>query len=418
MAKGELSYSKVRELTRVATPATEDCLLMVALNGSAQHVATLVRGYRRALEARELSREERQRSNRSVSYHYDDDGSLIVSARLPAEVGAVFVKALDIGMEELSTDVPAGTSEGSEQKLTRSMKRADALALMAESFLQHGAEAMSGGDKFQVVVHVTEDTSNTVRGEPFEPLWSDCRFEEGVSVATETAHRLSCDCSVVQITEDDEGNPLDVGRKTRSIPPALKRALNSRDQGCRFPGCCNKRYTHGHHVEHWANGGETKLGNLITLCYFHHRLVHEGGWDVQVLDDGAFRFLKPNGEALSSSCEQHGSLSCSSQPFILSLSKDALHPSRPAQWRGDKMDYGLAVQVLCQRDARANMNSSRIEGGGDIPNPASLAQSKLERVRPCMQRQRHFGELGWMELTAQALRLSGSLSKDGRPVRW
>jgi hypothetical protein len=91
---------------------------------------------------------------------------------------------------------------------------------------------------------------------------------------------------------------------------------------------------------------------LITLCYFHHRLVHEGGWNAQVLDDGAFRFLKPNGEALSSSCEQHGSLSCSS-PITL-------HPSRPSQWRGDKMDYGLAVQVLCQRDARANMNAPRI----------------------------------------------------------
>jgi len=91
--------------------------------------------------------------------------------------------------------------------------------------------------------------------------------------------------------------------------------------------------------------GETKLGNLITLCYFHHRLVHEGGWDVQVLDDGAFRFLKPNGEVLNGSCDQSGSLSC---PSLITL-----HPSPPAQWRGDKMDYGLAVQILIQKEARA-----------------------------------------------------------------
>jgi len=169
-----------------------------------------------------------------------------------------------------------------------------------------------------------------------------CEFEDGVSIAAETARRLSCDCSVVRLTEDEEGNPLDVGRKTRSIPPALKRAMNSRDQGCRFPGCGNKRYTHGHHVEHWANGGETKLGNLVTLCYFHHRLVHEGGWNVQVLDDGAFRFLNPNGEALDTSISANAGSD---------VSRVTCHGSRfPARWRGDRMDYDLAVQILCQRE--------------------------------------------------------------------
>jgi len=132
----------------------------------------------------------------------------------------------------------------------------------------------------------------------------------------------------------------------------------------RFPGCCNRRYIDGHSIRRWANGGETKLGNLITLCYFHHRLVHEGGWDVKVLDDGAFRFLKPNGEVLNGSCDQSGSLSC---PLIMTYMDVGnggrvgnnehplitLHPSPPAQWRGDKMDYGLAVQILIQREARA-----------------------------------------------------------------
>jgi hypothetical protein len=342
MEKGELSYHKVRELTRVASPETEDTLLMIARHGSAHHVETVVRHFRHAKEAQELTREEEQQTNRSLSYHFDEDGSLTVKARLTAEAGAVFMKALELSVEEVRANeptddqnVPAGTPT---VKSTHRMRRADALALMAESCLQHGAEAMSGGDKHQVVVHVSAETLQHKEG-------GQCEFEGGASIAAETARRLACDCSVVRITEDEEGNPLDVGRKTRSIPPALKRALNARDQGCRFPGCCNKRYTHGHHVEHWANGGETKLGNLITLCYFHHRLVHEGGWSVQVLDDGAFRFLKPNGEALSSSCEQHGSLSCPS--------RITLHPSRPAQWRGDRMDYGLAVQVLCQREARA-----------------------------------------------------------------
>jgi hypothetical protein len=278
------------------------------------------------------------------------------------------LKALNIAMEEDfnssvrpepvegSEDVPAGTPT---VKSTHRIRRADALALMAESFLQHGAEAMNGGDKFQVVVHVSAESPPSNRAEPIPSVrpefvegWSDCRIEEGVAIANETAHRLSCDCSVVRMTEDEEGNPLSVGRKSRSIPPALKRALNSRDQGCRFPGCCNKRYTHGHHVDHWANGGATKLGNLITLCYFHHRLVHEGGWDVQVLDDGAFRFLKPNGESFGDYSPTSGE-----RQKLLSFLPVTSHQSlvTPARWRGDQMDYGLAVQILFQNEKQATV---------------------------------------------------------------
>jgi hypothetical protein len=87
-----------------------------------------------------------------------------------------------------------------------------------------------------------------------------------VLLAVETARRLSCDSSLVGIVEDDDGEPLNVGRKTRSIAPALQRALKARDGGCRFPGCGRTAYTEGHHVKHWAEGGETKLGNLVTVC--------------------------------------------------------------------------------------------------------------------------------------------------------
>src|SRR6266404_6337681 len=159
MEKGELSYYKVRELTRVASPETEDTLLMIAQHGSAHHVEAVVRHFRRAKEAQELTREQEQEANRALSYHIDDDGSLILKARLPAEAGAVFMKALELSVEEVRSNepaddenVPAGTST---VKSTPRMRRADALALMAESFLQHSAEAMSGGDKFQVVAHVT-----------------------------------------------------------------------------------------------------------------------------------------------------------------------------------------------------------------------------------------------------------------------
>ena len=356
MATGELSYYKVRELTRVATPETEDTLLMIAQHGTATHVETVVRHFRRAKEAQELTREQEQQANRALSFRFDDDGSLILNCRLAAEAGAVFMKALEIAVEEVRSNEPAQDEDDNEHvphgtptvKLTPRMRRADALALMAESFLQHGAEATSGGDKFQVVVHVSEEFLDAKRCDPLttsrSPDLACCELEDGPAIASETARRLACDCSVVRIVEDHEGNPLDVARKTRSIPPALQRALNSRDKGCRFPGCCNAKWTHAHHIEHWANGGATKLKNLVTLCRFHHRLVHEGRVQIQVLDDGAFRFLKPNGE----SYEQGIPVATSDASRIMDRASRL-----PAQWNGDSMDYHLAVQALCQKEARA-----------------------------------------------------------------
>ena len=123
-----------------------------------------------------------------------------------------------------------------------------------------------------------------------------CEIESGPSLAAQTARRLSCDASLVTIVEDESGQPLDVGRKTRSIPPAIRRALRSRDAGCRFPGCTHTRFLDGHHIRHWADGGETKLSNLVMLCRFHHRQVHEGRVDVRMLDDGALRFTGARGQ--------------------------------------------------------------------------------------------------------------------------
>ena len=132
-----------------------------------------------------------------------------------------------------------------------------------------------------------------------------CELEDGPSIPAETARRLACDASIVSIVENERGDPLNVSYKNRSIPPARRRALNARDQGCRFPGCANKRFVDAHHVHHWARGGETNASNLVTLCRFHHRKVHEGGVVIQILDDGAFRFAKPNGESFDSIAPNH-----------------------------------------------------------------------------------------------------------------
>jgi hypothetical protein len=339
-ASGKLSYSKAREITRIGDESNEDYLLSIAEHGTAVHVERLVRTYRHYLDARELSREQRQRQNRRVSFRYDDDGSLILTCHLPAEAGALVMKALDIAVEGLPVheDVPAGTSAPAPV-IPFSQRRADALARVAESFLAHDVLESPGTDRQQIVVHVAAETLRSRAA-------GCCEIEHGPSIAAETARRFACDASVVELVEDADGEPLNVGRKTRTISAPLRRLLQARDKGCRFPGCANARYIDAHHIKHWANGGETKPSNLLSLCRFHHRAVHEGGFTVEVLDDGALRFVRPDGEPVV--CVARGSSNppgCDPEQM----------PKGTGQWeyRGDRMDIDLAVDLLIQKSRRA-----------------------------------------------------------------
>ena len=209
---------------------------------------------------------------------------------------------------------------------------------MAESFLAHGVMEAAGGDRHQIVVHVAAETLR-------DRTAGCCEFEHGPSMAAETARRLACDASVVALIENDDGEPLNVGRKTRTISAPLRRVLKARDKGCRFPGCANTRYIDAHHVEHWANGGETKPSNLVSLCRFHHHAVHEGGIRIEILDDGALRFVKPNGTSLDGVAPG----------FTQPLGDWRQLPAGvfANRWRGEQMDYGLGVEVLMQQARRA-----------------------------------------------------------------
>jgi hypothetical protein len=111
----------------------------------------------------------------------------------------------------------------------------------------------------------------------------------------ETVKRLTCDGGLVTIVEDEDGQPLEVGRKRRTVTTALRRALWSRDRGCTFPGCGNQRWVEAHHIQHWSNGGATKAENLTLLCSHHHTLLHEGGFGIRRADDGALRFVRGDG---------------------------------------------------------------------------------------------------------------------------
>ncbi len=233
MARGELSYSKVRALTRVACEKTEEYLLNIALHGTAAHVERVVGQFRRVREAQELSREERQQAHRGLSFSHDADGSLILRGRLPAEAGAQLIKALEAAMrDEEAADVSAETSGGiyvADAKPSWSTRRADALGRIAESFLKHGLEVLARAID-------SRSSSTSMRRSSAKAARDAVNSRDGPAMAAETARRMACDASTVHLYEDQAGEPLDIGRKSRTIPPALRRAPEITGQRVPFPG--------------------------------------------------------------------------------------------------------------------------------------------------------------------------------------
>ena len=156
------------------------------------------------------------------------------------------------------------------------------------------------------------------------------------------ATRRSCRC-LKTYTESRRGENRPIGRRSRTIPPAIRRALNARDQGCRFPGCTHTRFLHGHHIQHWANDGETSLGSLVTLCSFHHLLVHEGGYTVTRMHDGAFKFFTPSGRQVEPVPTLPGgntdALLRSNTARAIDVSAATCH----SKWDGTTADYDLIL---------------------------------------------------------------------------
>ena len=386
-ARGEISYSKVRAMTRVATPANEDVLLNVALHGTAAHVEKLVRRYAWTRRRDAARTAHGQHVSRYLSCFYDDSGMLLIQGRLPPDVGAIVRTALDAAsdlLRERETNLPtaenvsAETWAVAEHERTAGARRADALKLLAETFLANGTgdcEWSAAAERYQVVVHVDEAIL------PAEPAATNdephrCELDVGPELAVDTVRRHCCDGTIVKLVETPTGEPLELGRKTRAIPPALRRALQARDGGCRFPGCDRSRFTEGHHVHHWADGGETKLANLVTLCGFHHRLVHEGGFGLTATDDGVFVFTRPDGTRIPDSGSDRrrcfrgnnsaGSLEAArdeqdghaleSLNHAAGLAIDA--KTSRCRWLGERMDYSLAIEGMQWRDANAAARAS------------------------------------------------------------
>ena len=347
LARGELSYAKVRAITRVATPETQERLLGVGRAGTAAHVERIVRGWRcvdRKAEARETAR---QHTSRALHVHQDEDGTVVLRGRLEPEVGALLLRALAAARETLyqrgrGEGAATGLADPIADRPTMAQQQADALALLAETALHHELDPGAPGERYQVVVHVDA----TVLADPDQPGQSV--LEDGPRVPAETSRRLACDASRVVMRHDEDGRTIEVGARTRTIPPALRRALHHRDQGCRFPGC-GLPFGQGHHVRHWAQGGPTTLSNLAVLCRRHHRAVHEEGYQVDRQPDGELRFRRPDGRQLPEvpppavvPADPVQALRAQHDAQGLRLHARTACPS----WLGERLDVGWAIDVL------------------------------------------------------------------------
>jgi hypothetical protein len=287
-AAGKLSYSKVRALTRVALEHDEDLLLAYALTASPAQVEERCRQLRHT-QRESVHGARRAFERRALSLWRDDaHGTLRLTVEVPLEEGELLAKAIDcaVAAGEVSLGLEPDAN-GETKGIAWRAQQADALVAVAKAYLEGaGARDEHGGtaDHYQVVVHVDERALRGDAGRSDLPL--------------ETVRRLSCDGSLVSVLEDARGQPLDVGRKQRTVSTALRRALFARDRGCTFPGCERRHYLDAHHLHHWAEGGETSADNLTLLCTYHHRLLHEGGFTIEREGDESLRFLRADGRTI------------------------------------------------------------------------------------------------------------------------
>jgi len=283
--KGDLSYSKARSLTRIATPHNEEQLLDYAIPATALQVEDRCRELRNVQRDTSTADANHIHRQRYLSRSLHGDGSMTISVELPRESGELVMKALELALKEmdLTSDTFEGEAVDTGIEDSHTAKQADALVQMAKGYLAGGKDKKSStADHYQVMVHVDEEV---LRRSATEKSKSD--------LPCETIRRLCCDSGVVIVTRDKKGNPLNVSRKHRVVQPPLKRALLARDKCCRFPGCTHEKWLDAHHVEHWADGGETSLDNTVLLCSKHHRLLHEGGFRINRGAEGDWQFKTP-----------------------------------------------------------------------------------------------------------------------------
>ncbi len=314
-ASGKVSYAKVRAVTRIATPQNEEQALETALAATGAQLERICQRLRRATESEREMAAERRFRGRALG-----DGLVKLEIVVTSDEADLIIQAVEEARKKLGSADDRPTA-------------ADGLMELVSSHLKGSGDTAAAPDA-EVVIHLERDPTTSV------PTFA-ATLEDGTHVSAETLRRICCDTGLVPATLDNDHNVLDVGRRTRAIPPAIRRALWIRDRTCRFPGCTSTRFLHGHHLEHWLHGGETSLANLVFLCSFHHRLVHEGGFSITINEAAEVVVTAPTGRNVSAEMYSEavdwrgtglGDPSASPMPF--------------PYWDGEPVDYDSAGDVL------------------------------------------------------------------------
>ena len=375
-AAGRLSYSQVRALSRVATADDEAELVGWALHCPAWQLERLLAGVRqvRAQQAEDRAGEVRVR--RQVRWHWSDDGSLVLTARLPPEQGARLVAAVEGLAGQLLRD-EAGNSSGegpaTPPAAARTAEEDDAADhethgsrrprgdVAAEEGLAARLRERGGWDALcaDALAHLGERSCSVSVDVAVDAAVLDdpaadgaCGLVDGPALAVPTISRLLCDATVRPVVTTDEGDLLHQGRSSRAPTRAQRRALARRDGGCAFPGCGARQFLDAHHVVFWQHGGPTDIENLVLLCRRHHLAVHEGGFRLEMPVPGRVLVHDPTGVPVPVVPPRlRGDAGRLTQPVphALALPPDALEP----HWHGDRLDLDLALLSLPQPRAAA-----------------------------------------------------------------
>jgi len=374
-SEGRLSYSKVRAVTRVATPESDVELAQLALAATGSQLDVIVRSYKKALDADTAALSAwAARSLRSRS----DDESMVYTLRVPNHDGDMVAVAVRAEVNATIDDVMSARTDISRDEIVESRGGWAAMNADAAIALLNGTAHTSGVVQPTDIEVIVDCDHNADADDPATASAEASAAEnpqahpvvvDGRSVAPTVGNRLCCDPRIAVLVEDSRGTVLGSGRQTRLVSRKLRRALERRDRRqCQFPGCAAHRRLHAHHIIHWSRDGPTELWNLILVCSFHHHVVHEGGWNV---DPKTHAFVKPDGSIADP---------CPTQRFRgsaqhVQATRRFSCPSPLAEAENEPFDLGLVLEGLAYNhadnlailEATTTRWKSRLEYGPPIP---------------------------------------------------
>ena len=378
-ARGELSFTKVRAITRVATPDDEAEWIGLAENSTGAQLERVVSQARAAVDRNENRDARRAFERRSVERSTGHDGLDKITVCGPRDAVDVVWAAIEVVQSLMIDDAVDGSGRRRREVLDDrgglDATRFDALAQIAERMLAQRPAAAERGDIGRLALVIDTDGVAEMAASLDDEIDGDeVAAGEltlgGRRISPEVARRWSCDIRASVMLEH-EGHACDEGRDTRIVNRKLRRALHRRDGGlCRFPGCGATAWLHAHHIVHWSNEGPTDLDNLLSLCGFHHSLVHEGGWSVAIID-GAVVWSDPDGlpatvEPLRGDADQ---LRRDQRPLDISPS------TIRSEMANARLDVHFVVSVLAQHIA-----AERRRHRGDVATDPATADAPTHRA--------------------------------------